>query len=134
MEPSPYDIAIPALCAWRENRGGGRLGMQSVLNVLANRAQRRNSTLAREAVRPWQFSSMTALNDSQLVVYPSPDDPQFATALELANEAIAGTLEDLTSGATMYYALSMKTPPAWAASYTETATIQGQIFFKAVNA
>ena len=127
---SAYDISIAALCAWRENRGGGRTGMQSVLNVLFNRAQKRGTTMGIEATRPWQFSSMTAPGDAQLILYPQTGDVQFATALEMAQEASNGTLQDITGGATSYYAVSMPQPPAWAAEMTQTAEIQGQLFFK----
>ena len=68
-------IAGPALCAWRENRSGGRVGMQSVLNVLANRARRDNTSMYAEAVRKLQFSSMTARGDSQTVLWPIEGDP-----------------------------------------------------------
>ena len=125
-----YDIGIAALCAWRENRGGGRTGMQSVLNVLVNRAAKSGASIGIEATRKYQFSSMTAPGDPNLVKYPETGDPQFATALDLAQQADDGTLLDITDGATFYYATSMENPPSWAASMTETATIENQKFFK----
>ena len=127
-----YDIGISALCAWRENRGGGRTGMQSVLNVLVNRSQRSGASIAIEATRRYQFSSMTAPGDPQLVLYPEANDPQFATALALAEQAAQGQLADITGGATFYFADTMKDPPSWAASMTQTASIEGQTFFKEV--
>lgn len=126
---SAFDIAIPALCAWRENRGGGRTGMQSVVNVLWNRSKQRNTTMAIEAVRPWQFSSMTAKGDPQLALFPAPGDPQYATAEELVTEAMAGTLPDITGGATFYYAKGVA-PPKWSLEMTQTAEIANQVFFK----
>ena len=45
-------------------------------------------------------------------------------------QAAAGALEDITGGATSYYALSMTTPPYWAASMTPTVVIAGQKFFR----
>jgi N-acetylmuramoyl-L-alanine amidase len=127
---TPQDIAIGALTAWRENRGGATPGMQSVLNVLANRATSRHSSIYAEAVRKWQFSSMTAKGDPNLILFPQDSDPAWAQALNLASQAAAGTLEDITQGATSYYAQSMATPPGWAASMTQTVVIAGQIFFK----
>jgi N-acetylmuramoyl-L-alanine amidase len=126
---TPQDIAIGALCAWRENRGGGREGMQSVINVLVNRAAHRASSVYAEAVRPWQFSSMTATGDPNLVLFPTNTDAQFAEALALMQQAAEGSLTDITGGALYYYAKSMKTPPPWAARMTPTAEIQGQRFF-----
>lgn len=128
---SQQDVIIGALCAWRENRSGGEDGMQSVLNVLVNRAKQRGTDIYREAVRPWQFSSMTAKGDPQLALYPATGDLQWLAALRLAEQAAEGTLEDITDGATSYYAESMPEPPYWAASMTPTVTIKGQKFFKA---
>lgn len=124
------DLFLLALTAWRENRGGGYPGMQSVVNVIVNRARARGTTPYQECVRPWQFSSITAKGDPQLAMWPSPIDATWTTAQSIAQSASAGSLEDITGGATSYYALSMTTPPAWSASMTETVTIEGQKFFK----
>lgn len=124
------DIVIGALCAWRENRSGQVPGMQSVLNVLVNRAAQRHTSIYQEAVRNRQFDSLTTKGDPQLGLFPSVDDPQWVSALSLAGSAVSGTLEDITGGATSYYALTMQTPPYWAASMAETVTIAGQKFFK----
>jgi len=123
------DQVIGALTAWRENRGGGTPGMQSVINVLVNRAAKRGTSVYAEAVRRWQFSSMTAPGDPNLDLFPADNDPQWQQALILAVEA-ATSLQDITGGATSYYALSMPKPPYWAASMTETCRIAGQVFFK----
>lgn len=125
-------IAIAAVTAWRENRGGGNTGMQSVLNVIQNRATNHGTDFYFECVRPWQFSSMTATNDPQLNKWPAYNDPQFAVALDMAEQAYNGNLPDLTDGATLYYAVSMTTPPGWASSahVKQTVEIQGQVFFR----
>jgi len=128
---SVQDQFMLALTAWRENRSGGRPGMQSVMNVLMNRVARRNSTAYEECVRPWQFSSITAKNDPQLTVWPARDDPAWQEALLLAEQA--GTpygLIDLTDGATSYYAASLSPVPTWAAVMTKTGEIAGQVFFR----
>lgn len=108
--------------------------MQSVANVIMNRAAERKTSATSECLRQWQFSSMTAKGDPELSLGPDALDSAswstFMAACELAEEAAAGTLVDITEGATSYYALSMKTPPAWAATMTKTVTIKGQVFFK----
>jgi N-acetylmuramoyl-L-alanine amidase len=124
------DQVVGALTAWRENRGGLTPGMQSVLNVLQNRAAARGTTIYEEAVRPWQFSSLTAKGDPELVLWPAEGDPQWQEALSLSAQAAAGSLGDITEGAISYYATSMATPPSWAATMTETVTVAGQIFFR----
>lgn len=124
------DQFMLALTAWRENRGGGRTGMQSVMNVVMNRAAKSHETPYQVCVARLQFSSITARADPQLVNWPLPADPQWQTALALAESAVNGELADITNGATSYYALSMKVPPYWAASMTPTAEIAGQKFFR----
>ena len=124
------DQFMLALTAWRENRGGGYAGMQSVANVIVNRARHRGTSPYLECVRPWQFSSITAKGDPQLGMFPSESDPTWVTAQSIAQAAANDSLEDITEGATSYYALSMTTPPYWAASMTPTVTIEGQKFFK----
>jgi N-acetylmuramoyl-L-alanine amidase len=128
LNDSSY-LAIIALCAWRENRGGGRQGMQSVLNVIRNLALRDHSSLYEQVIHPYRFSSMTAPGDPQLLVYPKPNDASFALAYALAEDAIQGNLTDITGGATHYFAASIP-PPSWASTMIRTAEIAGQIFFK----
>ena len=123
------DQVIGALCAWRENRGGQIEGMQSVLNVLHNRAIARGTSIYAEAVRKWQFSSMTAPGDPNLILFPSEQDSEWQIALKLTDQLSKGLLEDITQGATSYYAQSMPVPPGWAATMRQTVIIKGQIFF-----
>jgi hypothetical protein len=73
---------------------------------------------------------MTAAGDPNLILFPADNDPQWQEALTLASQASRGSLDDITGGATSYYALSMTTPPYWAASMTKTVEIEGQVFFK----
>ena len=124
------DQFMVALTAWRENRGGGYEGMQSVANVILNRAHKRGTTAYEECIRPWQFSSITAKADPELVLYPALTDPQWKLAMNIAQDAADGKLSDITGGATFYYALSIPHPPMWAQAMQKTAEIQGQIFFK----
>lgn len=77
--------------------------MQSIFNVLMNRAAERGTDVYTEAVRKLQFSSMTSPGDPNLVLYPSAMDSQWAEALTIASQAAAGQLEDITGGANLYY-------------------------------
>ena len=74
------DTFLLALCAWRENRGGGNPGMQSVINVVCNRATARGTSPYQECVRPEQFSSLTKKNDPELILWPTVTDPQWGEA------------------------------------------------------
>lgn len=124
------DIFLTKLTAWRENRSGAETGMQSVINVISNRANKRSLTYYRVCTEPDQFSSITVKGDPQLNVYAQPGDPEWVLAGNLVGEEEQGTLEDITGGATGYYAASMQTPPYWAADMTFTVEIAGQRFYK----
>lgn len=131
---TPQDKAVGLLCIWRENRGGGVPGMQSVLNVLMNRAARDSTSVQEEALARLQFTSMTYASDPEIRLGPDmlipADLDTWLEAAVLVEEAAASTLEDITDGATNYYAASLSPPPAWAASMTQTAEIAGQLFFR----
>lgn len=142
------DVDALARTAWGENRGGGSDGMQSVMNVVINRATAAEAYAA-EHGRPHplfgdgtvfaaahareQFSCWNE-NDPNMHKCLAVDDsdPAFAAAKFLAASAQAGNLDDLTGGATSYYALSMPEPPYWARGHEPLCTIAGQAFFTGV--
>lgn len=140
------DQVLLALTAWRENRGGGVEGMQSVANVILNRAMHRGTDAYTECIRPLQFSSLTAKGDPELTLWPADNDQQWLAALGLAEQATVGSLDDITGGAVLYYAprgiQSSKTirlpdgsvlpfPEGWNENaVTFTCRIADQLFFK----
>jgi hypothetical protein len=124
------DLFMIALTAWRENRGGGEEGMQSVMNTIVNRARIHAQSFYEVCTQHDQYSSVTYPTDPETAIYAVKTDPQWIIAKTLAVQAGVGTLTDITDGATSYYALSMKKPPYWAASMTKTVTLFGQVFFK----
>jgi N-acetylmuramoyl-L-alanine amidase len=131
---------VLARTIWGENRGGGWSGMQSVANVVMNRARRGGwwgATPLAVCLHPWQFSTWNALTAHQAqdanflaTVAAGPASPRFQDATTLAALALAGKLPDITGGADSYYAISLDTPPAWAATATHTADIAGQRFYR----
>ena len=129
MPITMQDQFLIALTVWRENRGGGYAGMQSVANVILNRATTRKTSPYVECIRAWQFSSITAKGDPELILWPALNDATWKSACTIAEQAAAGTLPDITEGATSYYALTI-TAPNWAAAMIKTVTIENQVFFK----
>jgi hypothetical protein len=142
------DQAILALTIWRENRGGGIPGMQSVANVIYNRVAKRGTDVTTECLRKLQFSSMTAQGDPELSLGPNALDAAgwstWLSALDLAGEAAANNLPDITGGATVYYAPkgisstatitlpcgTFPFPMSWnKAAVKFTTEIAGQLFF-----
>lgn len=146
------ETVIPALCAWRENRGGQKAGMQSVLNVLYNRSERDRTSMYAEATKRLQFSSLTAKNDPELIDWPVESDaewPLYVVAEQMTVQALANDLPDITGGATDYYAprgigVSTKAfavpggatvpfPETWDQTKVEfTVEIADQLFFKEI--
>lgn len=126
------DDFMLALCMFREARSNGREGMQAVGCTIRNRVKiNSDSSYYREVVRPLQFSSVTAHGDPQLGFYPWPANPvdwsAWTTAVDLAQGIIAGTVPDVTNGATHYFATYIPMP-SWAENMTQTAQIGGQRF------
>jgi spore germination cell wall hydrolase CwlJ-like protein len=135
-----------ALTIWRENRSGGLSGMQSVANVILNRVKARGTDPYTECVRPLQFTSVSGKGDPELTLWPNSSDLQWRSALTVVAQATAGTLEDITKGALLYYAPhSIRTtktyrwldgtivpfPEDWnAAAVTPLCSIGSQLFFK----
>jgi len=144
------DQVILALTAWRENRGGGTAGMQSVMNVVLNRAAKHGQSPYTVCTTHEQFTSINppstmTVAATETGLWPSDTDPQWQTALQMAQRADAGTLPDVTGGATLYYApaaipgpmdytlpsgASISFPQGWnRAAVTYTATVANQVFF-----
>jgi len=130
---TPADYCLLALTIWREARGEGLNGMKAVACVVRNRAKRRNSSYYIECVRPWQFSSLTDPKDPQLANWPKPEDSTWQTAQILAGSVIDGHTDDITGGATMYYADSIPFPASWDKSkLRETVKLGNHTFFQEI--
>ena len=126
------DEEVLAKTAFGENRGGGKPGMTSVLNVIMNRATHPTwwgDNPRDVCLKPEQFDTWNTDDPNyQRIMTVSESDPAYEIALELAKEALAGTLPDITDGATYYYATSIDTP-YWAKGHTPCKLIAGQCFY-----
>lgn len=126
---------VAARTLWQEARGEPLIGQQAVAWVIRNRL----------ATGTWGKSlASVCLWRAQFSGWYMPSDPNFAAACDLANNdptllALTKVLSDVmsadrsqdpTGGATSYYAVSMTTPPAWAASMTFCGRFGNQLFLK----
>ncbi len=112
-----------------EARGEGLRGMQAVANVVMNRVKAASwygASVKDVCLKPYQFSCWNE-NDPNRAKILAATPVQLAQARNIAEQAIAGTLPDITGGATHYHAKSVN--PYWAASMTKTATIGSHIFY-----
>jgi hypothetical protein len=102
------DQVVSALTCWRENRGGQPqpAAMQSIMNVILNRAAKTGDDPYTVCTTHAQFSSMTEPGPED-ILWPTATDVAdwvaWQTAITLGAEAAAGTLPDLTRGSTLYY-------------------------------
>jgi hypothetical protein len=124
---------ILARTLWGEARGEGIRGMQAVAAVVLNRAARQKywgKTIAEVCRKPYQFSCWN-VNDPNLprLLKVGTEDSLFRAAIEVAKQAVAGTLVDETGGATHYYASWLTPIPKWAAGKIPSARIGNHIFF-----
>lgn len=131
------DKNIIARTAYGENRSGGIDGMQSVINVIFNRAKKSGwwgNTPREVCLKPYQFSCWLP-DDPNWPLITSIDEtyPVFAEALALTQQAIDGGLPDITKGATYYFSDHMIQWPHWAQGHTPCATIEHQIFFNSIE-
>lgn len=127
-------VEVVAGTAWGENRSGGVAGMQSVCNVIMNRANHPRwwgKTPLSVCLEPEQFSCWNSddPNRAKIMTIPAADT-DFAVALGLARQAIGGVLPDITKGADSYYDLSMGKPPTWAARAAFCGVVAGQGFYR----
>ena len=128
------DQVVAALTCWREARGGRPQpeAMQAVMNVIQKRSAKHGESAYTVCTTHDQFTSISPPADAisaDAVAWPHEADPQWVTALSLAEQAAAGTLADITSGSLNYYALGIPAP-YWTASMTPTVQIGGQAFYK----
>jgi N-acetylmuramoyl-L-alanine amidase len=136
IDNTSQDVDTLARTAWGEDRSGGAEGMQAVMNVVMNRyalaqtsvayAQQFGSTVAGVCTKPYQFSAWL-VNDPNYAKMEAvtSSDPNFAEALQLAQLAVNGQLQDITGGALYYNANSLGAPDGTVV----LANIGGQTYY-----
>lgn len=131
MAQPDADVDVVARTLWGEARGEGGEGMQAVANVIMNRVARPGwwgRTPREVCQKKWQFSCWNATDPNlHKLLAVDARDPQFALALDIAAQAVAGALPDITNGATNYKVRGW--PAAWAASMTKVARIGNHDFY-----
>ena len=121
MTQAHWDIALLALTIWREARGESVDAMRAVAWSIRNRFIRGGwfgKGWAAVLSKKFQYSSLTAPNDPNLVEWPSETDASWQLCMTVATEAYQGDGTDPTSGATHYF--SQNEPPLWAMKMRHT--------------
>ncbi len=130
-------VDVLARTLWGEARGEGDIGMLAVANVILNRekiAKKKGkfwwgNNIIQICQKPYQFSCWNR-SDPNFRKLQSVDkrDLYFATAVRIANRAVTGVLEDITSGATHYHASSIT--PYWAKGQAPIEVIGAHKFYR----
>jgi len=117
---------VMALTLWREARGASHAARIGIASVIRNRTTPRKDVVA-VCTQPWQFSSMTAPGDPNLIHWPATGDPQMQDCLSIAAQTLG---PDTTAGATFYFTAPLTEPPKAWGNVVGTVTIDGVHFYK----
>lgn len=126
---------VVAATLWGEARNQGREGLRAVACVIANRARtryRRCADARAVCLDRWQFSCWNEgdPNRARMLAVVRRPDVEFGVALELADELLAGRLEDITHGARHYHTSRIK--PFWARGKMPCAALGNHLFYNDV--
>lgn len=130
----PLSIDTLARTLWGEARSCGAAGMKHVASVIINRANHPlwwGGSIVSVCIQPFQFSCRNPGDPNRAkLLAVTKADLEFVVATDIARQAVEGTLVDETFGADSYYALTMKTPPAWAQKASRTFSDGWHAFYK----
>ena len=117
-----------------EARGDGADGMTAVASVVLNRVNSGVTWWGHDietvCLKPWQFSCWIEGNaDYDSMLAADESDPSYALALDIAAQAVAGTLADTVNGATTYKVTSLPWPRAWGRECQPVAVVGHQSFY-----
>jgi len=124
-----WQPCLLALTIWREARGSSTLAQVAVGYSIMNRVERPSwwgKTLDEVLGKKWQYSSLAAPGDPQLILWPRSEDPSWQEALAVARAVLAKTEPNPVPGADSYYDSSLDEvgkPPKWAATTTHIGDI-----------
>ncbi|MGO7864955.1 cell wall hydrolase [Rhizobium ruizarguesonis] len=133
---TPRDQIILARTLFGEARGEVDVGIQAVACVVINRlnAAHFGSSVADVCQKRLQFSCWNKSDPNRTIIekMEPQGDKVFDRCFAIAGDAILGKLNDVTKGATHFFADTVRQRPSWAEGATETAHIGHHIFFKNV--
>lgn len=140
MPVTERDRDILARTLWGEARGESLAGQIAVAWTIRNRVNDGKAKswwgegYAGVCQTPYQFSCWNKNDPNYAYLSGAKQIPfrELAQARIAADQVIDGKVADPTSGATHYYAIAMKTPPAWSAKAKQTIRLGGHVFFRDV--
>jgi spore germination cell wall hydrolase CwlJ-like protein len=133
MEPVLLALACLSLNIYHEARGEPDTGQLAVAYVTLNRARSRNMDVCDVVVEPYQFSWTTGgvmmrAKGWTLMPHRVPKEPEaLQKAVQIAELAMSGRVEDPTRGALFYHADYVW--PHWRTSMTLIGAIGQHVFY-----
>lgn len=130
------DSDILARTIFGEARGGGKALMSAVASTILNRVAKQTwygHTISEVCKKPYQYSCWLP-SDPNCAIIEAVDKtaPVFCDALAIAEQAIAGKLEDTTDKATHYYSNYID-EPKWAQGHIPCAASGNMLFFNDID-
>lgn len=128
-----YDYEIMAKTIFGEARGESEQGQIAVACCILNRFKSgkwfAGKTIAQTCQKPWQFScwNKSDPNAQVLANLPYSTYSKYFYIIKQAEE------QDITNGATHYYAPSLVKTPKWAEGKKPCAEIGNHLFFKDID-
>jgi spore germination cell wall hydrolase CwlJ-like protein len=126
---------VVAACLVLEASSEGPVGLMAVGNVISNRADGDPSRFYKVVKKPYAFSSFNAVTEGRTggqgyapLVRKASRDPNWGLSLKVVDRLYAGTLEDLTNGAT-YFSLKRERA-SWMSNMRVTAIIGRHKFMR----
>lgn len=140
MTASERDRDIFARTLWGEARGEGLAGQIAVAWTIRNRVNDGKAKswwgegYAGVCKAPYQFSCWNKSDPNHAYLSGAKPIPfrEFSQTQIVADQVIAGTVPDPTSGATHYYSTTMPKAPGWVKGAKQTLKLGHHVFFKDV--
>jgi len=133
--PDPWERQVVAACLVLEASSEGPIGLIAVANVISNRADGVPGRFYRVVKKPHAFSSLNPAIDGRTggqgfapLVRKASRDPNWSLSLRVVDRLYAGTLADLTNGAT-HFSLKHKRA-VWMSGMKITAIIGRHKFMR----
>ena len=125
------DTFYLALLIWREARGASRPAKIAVAQSVLNRVHHPKwwgRDLSEVATKKWQYSSLAAPGDPQLIIWPLASDASWQEALDVADLVLSGAGPNPAPQADSYFDTSIS-PPKWATADKFVVQIDNLMFY-----
>lgn len=128
-----WEVALLALTLWREARGESVDAQRAVGWSIRNRVTKGGwfgDGWAAVLSKPFQYSSLAAPGDANLVKWPEAYEASWQMCMAIATEIHAGEGADPTQNATHYF--SQNEPPLWAYKMRHTVDVGAFHFYEQI--